>query len=399
MAARFGLILLHRRFRADSTHEAQWGSPVASVGLEHVSCSFYARRQVVRAVVDLSLEVAAGEYVVLLGPSGCGKTTTLRLIAGLETPTEGTIRIDGRVANRVAPKDRDVAMVFQNYALYPHMTVFKNLGFGLRMRRTPKPEIRRRVAEIARRLDIVGLLDRRPGSLSGGERQRVALGRAIVRNPRLFLFDEPLSNLDVSLRLRARTDLGTLHRELKATVLHVTHDQEEAMALGDRIAVLREGRLQQCGSPQEIYRRPANRFVAGFVGTPPMNMIPGKLEQDNGRVMFTAGFGSLELPSSSRVASFERGRSEVVLGLRPQHVTILEGAGVTNGKSVLHGCRVTHVEPLGDCVNVHAVSSDGTRWTARGPADFALGSSATDVGLNLSNAHVFAGDEAGKRLN
>lgn len=372
---------------------------MASVGLENVSCSFRARRETVRALVDVSLEVADGEYVVMLGPSGCGKTTTLRLVAGLESPTKGTIRIDGQVANRVAPKDRDVAMVFQNYALYPHMTVFKNLAFGLKMRRTPKAEIQHRVADVARQLDIVGLLDRRPASLSGGEKQRVALGRAIVRKPRLFLFDEPLSNLDVSLRLRARTDLRTLHRELKATVLHVTHDQEEAMTLGDRIAVLRDGRLQQFGTPLDIYRRPANRFVAGFVGTPPMNLIPGKLEHGDGRSRFTAGFGTLELPASNTPATLATGSMNVVLGLRPQQIAIVNGSGAPPEGSVLHRCSIRQIEPLGECVNVHATTSDGTSWIARAPAEFRPDTAGVNLQLDLSAVHIFGGDADGVRLN
>lgn len=370
---------------------------MASVSLEQVSCVFRHRRELVRAVENLSLDIADGEFVVLLGPSGCGKTTTLRMVAGLESPSEGAIRIDGQVVNRVSPKDRDVAMVFQSYALYPHMTVFKNLAFGLEMRRTPKVEIERRVQEVARRLGIDGLLDRRPAALSGGEKQRVALGRAVVRKPRVFLFDEPLSNLDVSLRLRARTELRTLHRELRATVLHVTHDQEEAMTLGDRIAVLRDGRLQQFGSPQDIYRRPANRFVAGFVGTPPMNLIPGELLRRDGRLCFSSGFGSLELPSSAASLNGPPSATRVVLGIRPQSISV--GAnGAADQDCVVRGCIIRRVEPLGDCVNIHAVLPDGTVWVVRGPADFSQNESCVTMGMNLRDVHLFASDDEGASL-
>ena len=372
---------------------------MASVGLEHVSCSFRAKRAAVHALVDVSLDVADGEYVVLLGPSGCGKTTTLRLIAGLESPSEGTIRIAGQVANRVAPKDRDVAMVFQNYALYPHMTVYKNLAFGLKMRRTPKAEIQRRVADVARRLDITGLLERRPASLSGGEKQRVALGRAIVRDPRLFLFDEPLSHLDVSLRLRARTDLRALHGDLKATVLHVTHDQEEAMTLGDRIAVLRDGRLQQYGTPREIYRRPANRFVAGFVGTPPMNLIPGKLERNGAGTVFRTAFGAIDLSPEVAPRTASADHAEIVMGLRPQHATPVNGKASQGPIVNVPQCRVTRVEPLGEFTNVHAELGGGTAFVFRAASDFPGSCLCVDLGLQMSEVHWFSADAAGRRLN
>lgn len=372
---------------------------MASVSLEQVTREYRGRRGAVRAVDRLSLDIADGEYVVLLGPSGCGKTTTLRLVAGLESPDEGTIRMDGAVANRVAPKDRDVAMVFQSYALYPHMTVFNNLAFGLKMRRTPKAEIARRVQEAARRLAIDHLLERRPAALSGGEMQRVALGRAIVRKPRLFLFDEPLSNLDVGLRLRARADLRTLQRELATTVLHVTHDQEEAMTLGDRIAVLRDGRLQQYSPPLELYRRPANRFVAEFIGTPPMNLMPGRLQREAGGVGFKGSMGTMLLPPSVLPTTLPRESDGVLLGLRPQHVSI---AGTQPGPpeaAPLRDYTIRHVESLGDCVNVHLLGGDGSRWIARAPTDFSSRDSKVDLQLDITHAHLFAGDEQGARLN
>jgi multiple sugar transport system ATP-binding protein len=229
------------------------------------------------AVKGVSLHIADGEFLVLVGPSGCGKSTTLRMVAGLEDATGGTIQIGGRVVNDVHPKDRDIAMVFQNYALYPHMTVAKNMGFALKLRGVPTADVDRRVAEAARMLGIQDLLDRKPKQLSGGQRQRVAVGRAIVREPRAFLFDEPLSNLDAKLRVTTRAELKGLHQRLKTTTIYVTHDQEEAMTLGDRIVVMSQGVIQQVGTPMEVYRHPANRFVAGFIGTPPMNFLDGQI--------------------------------------------------------------------------------------------------------------------------
>src|SRR5215210_44355 len=229
------------------------------------------------AVRDVNLEIADGEFMVLVGPSGCGKSTTLRMVAGLEESTGGEIYIGDRLVNEVAPGERDIAMVFQNYALYPHMSVYQNMAFGLKMRRTPKAEIKKRVNEAAALLSIDSLLERRPRELSGGQRQRVALGRAIVREPKVFLFDEPLSNLDAKLRVETRAELARLHRRLGATIVYVTHDQEEAMTLGSRVAVMRDGFLQQVAPPMELYRRPANRFVASFVGSPAMNFLPGDL--------------------------------------------------------------------------------------------------------------------------
>ncbi len=229
------------------------------------------------AVKGVSLHIADGEFLVLVGPSGCGKSTTLRMVAGLEDATGGTIQIGGRVVNDVHPKDRDIAMVFQNYALYPHMTVAKNMGFALKLRGVPKTDVDRRVAEAARMLGIHDLLDRKPKQLSGGQRQRVAVGRAIVREPRAFLFDEPLSNLDAKLRVTTRAELKGLHQRLKTTTIYVTHDQEEAMTLGDRIVVMSQGVIQQVGAPMDVYRHPANRFVAGFIGTPPMNFLDGQI--------------------------------------------------------------------------------------------------------------------------
>src|SRR5580692_6510507 len=232
----------------------------------------------VSVIKGIDLEIADKEFVVFVGPSGCGKSTLLRLIAGLEDATAGDILIGGRVVNTTAPKDRNIAMVFQNYALYPHMTVARNMGFGLRAARLPKPEIDRRVREAAAMLGLEALLDRRPGELSGGQRQRVAMGRAIVRDPQVFLFDEPLSNLDAQLRNQVRTEIKKLHQQVRTTAVYVTHDQMEAMTLADRIVLLRDGRIEQVGTPMELFERPANRFVAGFIGSPAMNFFPAHLQ-------------------------------------------------------------------------------------------------------------------------
>src|SRR5712675_1620358 len=234
------------------------------------------------AVQGIDLDIADREFVVLVGPSGCGKSTTLRMVAGLEEVTSGDIYIGDQIVNDVPPKDRDIAMVFQNYALYPHMTVFENMSFGLRLKKFPKPEIKERVQNAARILDITDLLDRRPKQLSGGQRQRVAMGRAIVRNPKVFLFDEPLSNLDAKLRVQMRTEIKKVHQQVRTTTVHVTHDQVEAMTLADRVVVMNHGIIEQVGSPQQLYHDPETRFVAGFIGSPAMNLIPCRLVDGNG---------------------------------------------------------------------------------------------------------------------
>ncbi|HEX7120649.1 MAG TPA: sn-glycerol-3-phosphate ABC transporter ATP-binding protein UgpC [Longimicrobiales bacterium] len=268
------------------------------------------------AVKELDLEIRDGEFLVLVGPSGCGKSTTLRMIAGLEAPTSGRIRIGARDVTDAAPGERDIAMVFQNYALYPHMTVRENLAFGLRVRKTPKAEVERRVREVAATLGLSELLGRRPAALSGGQRQRVALGRAIVREPSVFLFDEPLSNLDAKLRVHTRAELVRLHRELGTTMVYVTHDQVEALTMGQRIAVLHAGELQQLAPPLDVYDRPANLTVAAFIGSPPMNFFPGRLDADGLAAWFTGASFRLEVPPPERAAT------DVVLGVRPEHVAL-----------------------------------------------------------------------------
>ncbi|ADU52093.1 carbohydrate ABC transporter ATP-binding protein, CUT1 family [Thermaerobacter marianensis DSM 12885] len=308
------------------------------------------------AVDRVSLDIADGEFLVLVGPSGCGKSTLLRLIAGLEDVTEGAVYIGDRNVNDVPPKDRDVAMVFQNYALYPHMTVYDNMAFGLRMRKVPRDEIDRRVREAAETLGLTNLLKRRPAQLSGGQRQRVALGRAIVRDPKVFLMDEPLSNLDAQLRVQMRTELARLHQRLGTTTIYVTHDQVEAMTLGDRIAVMRDGKLQQVATPREIYARPANVFVASFIGSPPMNFVRGVVERGDGEVRF-AGAGltcRLEGELAEAAAAYlagggagsAAGSREVLLGVRPEHIHA-RPADAADGAGAHMVATVEVVEPLG----------------------------------------------------
>ncbi len=276
----------------------------------------------VEAVRAIDLDIPDNEFVVLVGPSGCGKSTTLRMIAGLEEVTSGNISIGGEVVNDLPPKDRDIAMVFQNYALYPHMTAYENMSFGLKLRKFAKAEIRQRVEHAARILDITELLDRRPKALSGGQRQRVAMGRAIVRNPKVFLFDEPLSNLDAKLRVQMRTEIKRVHQKVKTTTVYVTHDQVEAMTLADRVVVMNHGRIEQIGTPQELYHHPRTRFVAGFIGSPAMNFIPCQLEQAGAglRVRISDTI-ALPVPAANEVRYRPMVGKELVLGLRPEHIT------------------------------------------------------------------------------
>jgi multiple sugar transport system ATP-binding protein len=282
----------------------------------------------VEAVRHISLNIPDNEFVVLVGPSGCGKSTTLRMIAGLEEVTSGDIVIGGHVVNDVPPKDRDIAMVFQNYALYPHMTVFENMSFGLRLRRTPKTEIRARVEQAARILDITDLLDRRPKQLSGGQRQRVAMGRAIVRNPKVFLFDEPLSNLDAKLRVQMRTEIKRVHQKVKTTTIYVTHDQVEAMTLADRVVVMNGGRIEQIGRPHDLYHRPKTRFVAGFIGSPAMNFLPARLQRNgDGLLLRLAPELAFPVPPTHTTRYLPSVGKDLVFGLRPEHITEPRGEG------------------------------------------------------------------------
>ena len=310
----------------------------------------------VPAVRGIDLAIADGEFIVLVGPSGCGKTTTLRMIAGLESVSGGAIAFDGREVNRLPPKARDIAMVFQSYALYPHMTVFANMAFGLRLSGVPRAQIAERVRAAAELLNISELLRRRPRELSGGQRQRVAMGRAIVRQPRAFLFDEPLSNLDANLRAQMRVEIKRLHGQLRTTVVYVTHDQVEAMTLADRIVVMRDGEIVQSGPPEEVYHRPIDRFVAGFIGAPKMNFLPARLERENGALCLrVADGGEIRLPSPSPEAGASAEAADVLgasvgreieIGLRPEHLAILPaGAAADPARSLPFPVEV--VEPLG----------------------------------------------------
>src|ERR671921_2504826 len=278
------------------------------------------------AVKDLNLNIGDGEFMILVGPSGCGKSTALNMIAGLEDISAGELRIGGQVVNQVAPRDRDIAMVFQSYALYPHMTVRENMAFALNLKKTPKDEVNRKVMEAAEILDLNEHLERKPANLSGGQRQRVAMGRAIVRSPKAFLMDEPLSNLDAKLRVQMRTSVARLQDQLGTTMVYVTHDQTEAMTLGDRVAVMRAGIIQQVGTPEELYQRPRNLFVAGFIGSPAMNFVPGTLE--DGRLR--TAFGDVTLPAgvAAKVGRAGAGR-DLIVGIRPEH---FEDAALVNGQ-------------------------------------------------------------------
>ncbi|MCW8128975.1 MAG: sn-glycerol-3-phosphate ABC transporter ATP-binding protein UgpC [Planctomycetota bacterium] len=303
----------------------------------------------VKAVRGAHLQIADREFVVLVGPSGCGKSTTLRMIAGLEEISAGTIAIGGRVVNDVAPKDRDIAMVFQNYALYPHMTCFENMAFGLKLRHFPKEEIRKRVADAAQILGISELLERKPKALSGGQRQRVAVGRAIVRKPDVFLFDEPLSNLDAKLRVEMRVELHKLHERLATTMIYVTHDQIEAMTLGDRIVIMDQGEIQQVASPLSLYDEPYNRFVASFIGTPAMNFLDGVLEAKGDALEFVGDGGEVRVPIGAEMAKklSDHAGKPIVLGIRPEHIhDEASGAAVKAAAKVT--AKVEVVESLGD---------------------------------------------------
>ncbi len=319
---------------------------MAEIALEHLS-KVYADGT--RAVSDLNLHVEDGEFVVLVGPSGCGKTTALRMVAGLEDITDGTVRIGERVVNKLPPKDRDLAMVFQNYALYPHMSAYDNMAFGLKMRSFPKTEIRRRVTDAASVLGLEPVLKKRPRTLSGGQRQRVAMGRAIVREPQAFLMDEPLSNLDAKLRIEMRAEIARIQRDLNATTIYVTHDQTEAMTLGDRVAVMRDGLLQQAGAPKSLYDRPVNLFVAEFIGSPAMNLVGAEIARENGRLTAAFGDNSLNVDDHPALAQFEGKR--VTLGIRPEDLEDAAVAGAAEGRTIASVVDIR--EDLGAEVLVH----------------------------------------------
>jgi multiple sugar transport system ATP-binding protein len=334
------------------------------------------------AVEDLNLHVVDGEFLVLVGPSGCGKTTSLRMLAGFERPTYGRIWIDGRVVDRIPPKARDIAMVFQNYALFPHMTVRQNLAFGTKVRREPRTEARKRVAEIAELLGLTPFLDRKPAVLSGGQRQRVALGRALIRRPKVFLMDEPLSNLDASLRVQMRSELGRLHERFKVTTIYVTHDQTEAMTMGHRIAVMSEGRLLQADTPDTIYENPANLFVATFIGSPKMNIVPGRLTSDDGRPAVSVLGMRVSLEPRRVLPSASRG--DVLVGIRPEDLTWRRGPG---GDAVR--ASVELVEPMGHEAYVTARSGDADLIARFPPRSGIAVQETVELGFDADRLHVF----------
>jgi multiple sugar transport system ATP-binding protein len=353
---------------------------MATVTFDHVYKRFGAD---VIAVNDLSLEVKDGEFLVLVGPSGCGKTTALRCIAGLESISDGQLRIGERVVNDVAPKDRDIAMVFQSYALYPHMSVYDNLAFGLKLRKTPKADIQRRVKDAAAILGLDRFLERKPKALSGGQRQRVALGRAIVREPAVFLMDEPLSNLDAKLRVQTRAEIARLHQRLGTTTVYVTHDQVEAMTMGDRIAVMRDGLLQQTGTPQELYDHPVNVFVAGFIGSPAMNFAAVKATE-GGELML--GSAKLVLSGAPERAAQRRPKgTELLIGFRPEHLD------VGNGRAdvVRIPARVDVVEYLGNEELIHA-QAEGNEIVALIPSEREVKpGQQIELAVPMDKLHVF----------
>jgi len=347
----------------------------------------------VRAVKGINLRIEPGEFMVLVGPSGCGKSTTLRLIAGLEEISGGTIAIDGRVVNRILPKDRDIAMVFQNYALYPHMTVYENMAFGLTLRKFPRIEIEGRVREAAALLGLTDHLARKPKTLSGGQRQRVAVGRALVRKPKVFLFDEPLSNLDAQMRVSMRTEISRLHARLGATMIYVTHDQVEAMTMGDRICVMKDGDILQVAAPLELYNHPANVFVAGFIGSPAMNFFPGTLRAAGPDLQFVEANPhapplTLALPATFATRAAANAGRAVILGIRPENIQEAPASAVPDPAPTAEA-RVELIEPMGAETHLH-LHTGATAFIARiGPARHFRSGQVARVSFDLGPAHLF----------
>ena len=365
----------------------------AKKGEEEKKINLQITEEGVLAVQDFNLEIADKEFIVLVGPSGCGKSTTLRMVAGLEEISGGDLIIDGKRVNDVAPKDRDIAMVFQNYALYPHMTVYENMAFSLKLKKVDKAEIDKRVREAAEILDITQYLDRKPKALSGGQRQRVAIGRAIVRNPKVFLMDEPLSNLDAKLRNQMRAEIIKLRERIDTTFIYVTHDQTEAMTLGDRIVIMKDGVIQQVGTPQEVFNHPANLFVAGFIGMPRMNLFDAKLMKKDGKYVVEVGGIAVELSADkqARLAANNVAEQAVTLGVRPEHIVLCE-SGIK--------AKVDVSEMMGSSVHLH-LSAGGKDVivivpTTGGSIAYPMGS---DLSLSFDGnvAHVFD-PETGKNL-
>ena len=373
---------------------------MASLSLKHIYKKYPGG---VVAVSDFSLEIKDKEFIIFVGPSGCGKSTTLRMIAGLEEITDGELYIGNRLVNDIAPKDRDIAMVFQNYALYPHMTVFENMAFGLKLRKTPKDEIARKVEEAARILDIAHLLDRKPKALSGGQKQRVALGRALVREPQVFLLDEPLSNLDAKLRAQMRTEIAKLHKRLGTTFIYVTHDQTEAMTMADRIVVMKDGFIQQVDSPQQLYLYPCNLFVAGFIGSPQMNFIESKLVKIDGK--YTVEFGSedtkesrgrkfyVELPESKVdeqvLAPYLN--QEIIMGVRPESIHD-EEMFLSTAKTGIIETTVDVTELMGAEIYLY-LNCEGSNLTARvSPRSTARPQDVIKCAIDANRIHLFDKD-------
>ena len=343
------------------------------------------------AVDDANINIRDQEFVVLVGPSGCGKSTTLRMVAGLEEVTSGEIFIDGKLVNDIPPKDRDIAMVFQNYALYPHMTVYQNMAFGLKLRKYPKEEIDERVREAADILGIQELLERKPKALSGGQRQRVAMGRAIVRKPKVFLFDEPLSNLDAKLRVQMRTEISKLHTRLEATMIYVTHDQTEAMTMGDRIVVMKDGQIQQNDTPLHLYNHPTNQFVAGFIGSPAMNFIEGKIASEGDSLRFDEGSLSLALPQQMKEALANHVDHEITLGIRPEdiHDPDTMGRGV---ETLEIEAKVEVVEPMGNEVLLYLTTGKSSFVARVDPIHIPAVADTVKLAVEIDKAHFFDKD-------
>ncbi len=359
---------------------------MAQVTLQNI----YKRYDKVVAVNNLNLDIRDKEFMVLVGPSGCGKTTALRMIAGLEEISDGDIKIGERVVNDVSPKDRDIAMVFQNYALYPHMSVYENMAFGLKLRKVPRADIDKRVNDAAGLLGIEALLQRKPKQLSGGQRQRVALGRAIVREPQVFLMDEPLSNLDAKLRVQTRAELIKLHRRLGITTIYVTHDQVEAMTMGDRMAVMRDGVLQQCETPMEIYSHPANMFVAGFIGTPSMNFLPATLSKSGDGYLIDAGPFQVAAPDAQKGKLDAYVGKKVIFGVRPADIfdkNLKNPIEATPGNTVRTQVDVT--EPMGDIVTLYLTAGTHQIVATIDAESQAKDGQALDVVFDLAKTHLF----------
>jgi multiple sugar transport system ATP-binding protein len=358
---------------------------MATVSFHHVSKHFGSTV----AVEDFDLEIQDKEFVVLVGPSGCGKSTTLRMLAGLEKITEGTIEIDGEVINKVHPKNRDIAMVFQNYALYPHMTVYKNMAFGLQLRRFAKDEINRRVNEAAEILEIKDLLKRKPRELSGGQRQRVAVGRAIVRKPKVFLFDEPLSNLDAKLRVQMRGEILKLHQRLQSTVIYVTHDQIEAMTMGSKIVILNNGRTMQAGKPIDVYDNPHNKFVAGFIGSPAMNFLDAELIEKDGALWVNSASFQLPVPASKVNSVAGHKNEKFLFGIRPEHIYDRAFLKEYDPRHVIKA-RVDLIEPVGAFVILQITLGSQTLVAQVDPHTQAALNREIELVVDMEKMHIFS---------